>query len=227
MISDDAIEHLPPPVRRSLRRSGVVGRPAPDRVDLRQRGELLLRDRWLPFTASQGYTLDPPSFRWQAVLKLAGLPLARAEDALADGRGSMTVRVLGRFTVVDEIGPELDQGSLMRWLNETMWFPQVWASGAISWEPIDEFSANGAVRVGDLTADADFHFDPDGRLVDFRGDRYRIDAFGTELAPWATPITDHAHFDGIEVPSRGTAVWAPGQDAQEYVRVQVTDVRYT
>jgi hypothetical protein len=193
---------------------------------LRQRGEILLRDRWLPFTADEVYTLDPPAFEWTAGIKLGGLPIARAKDSLADGRGRMHVRLLNRFTVVDASGPEMDQGSLLRWLNETMWFPHVWATDVITWQPVDDASAVGRVSVGDTAVEAEFRFDDEGRLVDFRGDRHRIDGEVAALTPWRTPITGHGRFAGIEVPNRGTAVWELESGDLEYIRLQITDIQY-
>jgi hypothetical protein len=227
VITEEGISHLPSPVRRSLARSGVIGRPVPQNVSLRQRGEILLRERWTSFTAGESYTLHPPSFNWKATVKLAGLPIARAEDSLTDGRGRMNVRALRLFTVVDEVGPQMDQGSVMRWLNETMWFPHVWATDLITWKPVDDLTAVGSVRVGDLTAEAEFCFDAEGRLGDFRADRYRIDESGSALTRWATPLTEHARFDGIEVPSRGAAVWAPDEEDLEYIRIELTHISYT
>ena len=163
-VTDQSLEPLPAPVARSLRRSGVIGRPIPSTVDLRQVGEILLRDRWFPFTAAESYRVDTPAFEWRGTVGMFGLPLAKARDTLADGRGRMHVRLLGLKTVVDESGPEMDQGSLMRWLNETMWFPHVWATPLISWTSIDGNSAGGSVTAGATTAEAEFVFDDDGRL---------------------------------------------------------------
>ena len=226
-ITDESLGHLPPPVARSVRRSGVVGQPIPHRVTLRQRGEILLRDRWFPFTGDERYTLDPPSFQWTGTVKLAGVPLARAEDSFENGHGRMHVRMLRLFTVIDETGPEMDQGALMRWLNDTMWFPHVWATDVISWKPIDEFTAVGAITVGDLEVAAEFRYDGDGRLVDFRADRYRVDDSGPELAGWRTPLTGYARFGGVEVPSRGAAVWELRGGDLEYIRLEITRIRYT
>lgn len=225
-VSDERIAGLPAPVRRSLHRSGVAGVDMPAAVMLRQRGEILLRDRWFPFTANQEYSLDPPGFVWRATVRLAGLPFAFAEDALESGRGRMHVRVLGLVPVVDATGREMDQGALMRWLNETMWFPQVWATDLISWQPIDDSSATGRVSAGGLTAGAEFRFDGDGRFVDFRADRYRATDSGFELARWATPITAHASFGGIEVPSAGRARWLLDRGELEYIRLQITNIHY-
>lgn len=227
ILDESSIARLPPPVERSLRRSGVLGRPVPSQVRLRQRGEILLRDRWFPFAADQTYTLDPPSFEWVARVRLAGLPIARAKDSLVGGEGRMHVKLLGFLTVVDATGAEMNQGSLLRWLNETMWFPHVWATDVITWQSIDDVSAIGRVSVGDRSVEAEFRFDDDGRLVDFRADRFRIDGDTAVLTPWRTPISDHGAFAGVEVPIRGSALWElePGDD--EYIRLEILDIRYT
>jgi Family of unknown function (DUF6544) len=226
IVTEERISGLPPPVQRSLRHSGAVGAEVPETVTLRQRGELLIRNRWFPFTAVQSYTLDPPGFRWRARVKVARLPLAIAEDSLEHGSGRMHVRVLGLVPVVDATGPEMDQGSLMRWLNETMWFPQAWTTDVISWRPLDENSAIGSVSAGGHDVEAAFRFDDDGRLVDFRADRYRAVGGGFELAEWATPLSAHSSFAGVEVPSAGHASWILDDGESEYIRLQITDVHY-
>lgn len=225
-VTDEMLVSLPPPVARSLRRSGVVGREIPKAVSLRQAGELLLRDRWMPFTANEEYRLDPPGFEWRGNVRLGGIAIANAKDSLRSGRGKMRVRLFGVVPVVDEEGPEMDQGSLMRWLNETIWFPQVWATDVITWTPLDEHSAMGAVSAGGLTVEAEFCFDDEGRVVDFRADRYRSEDSGFVLTPWRTPIVTHARFDGIEVPSSGSALWELDDGDLEYIRIRVTDVTY-
>lgn len=226
IVNESALQQLPSPVARCLRRSGVVGQPIPQRVAIRQTGEILLRDRWLAFTAAETYTLEPPSFEWNATVKLAGVPIAKATDTLANAAGRMHVRALNLFGVVDATGPEMDQGALMRWLNETMWFSHVWATDVISWQAVDDTTAIGRVSAGDLDVEAQFRFDNEGRLVDFEADRYRIDGDNVELTPWRTPLTGHRRFNGIEVPSDGHALWALDDGDLEYIRLQLTDLRF-
>jgi hypothetical protein len=139
----------------------------------------------------------------------------------------MNVRLLGAFTVVDETGPEMDQGTVLRWLNETMWFPAVWATDTISWEPIDDSAAIGSISVGDLSVQAEFLFDEDGRLVDFRADRYYVDGSHALLTPWSTPLDSYGHFEGLELPLSGRAVWALPDGDLEYIQIRVTDIRYS
>ena len=229
VLSEESIAELPQPVQRSLRHSGIVGRNIPTAVRLRQEGQIRKGpdSRWLRFTAQEEYTLDPPRFHWRAALKIAGLTLGHATDSLLDGQGRMRVRLLGLLTVVDEAGPEMDQGTLMRWLNETMWFPAVWATSAVVWEPIDEMSAVASVSTGDLSVRAEFRFDNDGRLIDFRADRYRDIGSGFEMTPWSTPLTEHSLFDGIELPSSGSAVWILEEGDLEYIQIRLREIQYS
>ena len=229
LVDEEKIAGLPGPVQRSLRRCGVVGREVPSSVVVRQEGRIRTASdaRWLRFEASEEYQLDPPGFVWNAALKIAGLTLGRARDSLSAGRGHMNVRLLGTFTVVDETGPEMDQGALVRWLNESMWFPAVWATDTISWEPIDDTSALGSISVGDLSVHAEFLFDEEGRLFDFRADRFYLDGSEALLTPWSTPVDGYGQFGGLELPSSGRAVWALPDGDLDYIEIRVTDVRYS
>lgn len=79
---------LPEPVRRWLRYSQVVGKERPAIVRLKQTGQFRLgEDRsWMPFTAEQYYTTDPPGFgrrhsKWRPCCSLqarTGTPMAWA-----------------------------------------------------------------------------------------------------------------------------------------------------
>lgn len=228
LVTDEAVAQLPLPVRRCVHRSGVVGQPVPRAVTVLQDGQIRTSAdaKWLRFKARETYTIVPPGFTWKAALKIGGITLGRATDTLDAGRGRMHVRLLGLRDIVDATGPDMDQGSVMRWFNETMWFPAVWATDLVRWHPIDDTSALGSLTVGDQTVEAEFRFDPDGRFVDFRADRYRDIGDGFEVRPWRTPITEHASFNGIELPARGSAVWELDDGDFEYIQLRVTDVRY-
>ena len=227
-LDTEMIADLPEPVRRSLRRSGAVGREIPQAVTVRQQGRIRPNpaSRWLPFSAIEDYTLAEPGFVWKAKLRVAGVPVGRATDSLDHGTGRMQVKLLGVVTVVDASGPEMDQGSVLRWLNETMWFPAVWATEVFSWEPVDENSARASITVGGQTHQAEFRFDEDGRLVNFLADRYRDTGDGFEMIPWSTPLSEHARFNGIEVPSFGSAVWHRPDGDIEYIQIRATDVSH-
>ena len=66
-------------------------------------------------------------------------------DRYVDGRGSIEMRLLGLMPVANARGERLDQGALLRYLNETMWFPAAVLSPYIAWEGIDATSARATM----------------------------------------------------------------------------------
>lgn len=220
---------LPPPVQRCLVRSGVVGRPVPDTVHVKQSGRIRLAPdkKWLRFTADESYRVERPEFEWNAAVHISGVPAMRARDSLEDGRGRMSGKLFRLIKIMDETGPEMDQGALMRWLNETMWFPAVWATEVIKWEEVDDQTALARVAAAGTEASGEFKFDGDGRMIDFVGDRYRgVEGGRFELTRWSTPITSHRTYNGIELPAGGSALWWLNDGTFEYIQIQADRIDY-
>ncbi len=204
-----------------------MGTPRPRKVTIRQDGRIRSSadSKWLRFKARETYDVAQPGFEWKAALKIGPATVGRAHDSLNDGAGRMHVKLLGLIDVVNADGPEMDQGSLMRWLNETMWFPAVWATDLITWRDGTASSAFGSVSAGELTVEAEFCFDR-GRLVDFRADRFRDIGDGFEIRPWSTPISEHWNKLGIEMPRGGAGVWHLPDGDFEYIQLRLTDIDY-
>jgi hypothetical protein len=109
-----------------------------------------------------------------------------------------------------------------------MWFPAVWATDLIRWESVDGNTAAGSVTAGDLTVRADFCFDDDGRLIDFRADRYRdVGKERFELTRWSTPIREYANLGGLHLPAGGAAVWHLPEGDFEYIEICASHIEYS
>ncbi len=50
-------------------------------------------------------------------------------------------KMAGLFTLFDVRGEELDQGAMLRYLSEMIWFPIAFLGDNITWQEIDERSA--------------------------------------------------------------------------------------
>jgi hypothetical protein len=229
VLTDADIADLPEPVQRWLRYSGTVGRERPATVRLKQEGEIRLGPdaNWMPFTAEQYYTTDPPAFIWHADVKMMPLVSFAGQDRYADGRGHMDIRVLSLVQVVDETGPEMDQGTLVRYLNETMWFPAGAVSPYITWEPVDDNSAIATMRYQGVEASATFYFDDEGRLTNMVADRYYSEGDGSfGFYPWSTPVDEYGEFDGMRLPVQGEAFWHTPDRDFSYIRLRIVDIEY-
>lgn len=219
------IERLPPAVRRWLEVSGAVGRPIATIVRLTQRGEMrpALDRPWMPVAAEQLFTVDPPGFLWRVRGKMKGLPFA-GRDRFADGQGHLLMKVASLVRVADATGPEIDQGTLLRFLGEIVWFPSAALSPTITWEGVDAQRARATMRHGGLSVTALFEFDDRGRFSRLSADRYMSAAGGSRLEKWVIPITEWRVVRGIEMPVRGNAIWKLAEGDFDYYRWEILDV---
>ncbi len=228
IVTEGELTGLPEPVQRWLRFSRVIGNERILTVRLKQQGEFRMRPggRWMPFEAEQYYTTDSPAFSWYTTMKPAPFFSITGRDKYWQGRGNMLIKLLSVFPVVDATGDELDQGTLVRYLNEMMWFPSAARSEYIRWEAIDDTSAKATMEYKGVSGSAVFCFNQKGEITNMVADRYR-DADGRfELTPWSTPIEGYREFNGIRIPYKGDGVWKLDSGDFSYIRLEVTDVEY-
>ena len=224
-VRERDLDRLPEPVRRWLRWSGVVGRPIPATVRLRQAGDLRIGGGgWVPFTAEEYYSTSPPAFVWKARIRMAPGVEVVGTDSYVDGRGRLEMRLLGVAPVARDSGPAVDEADLLRFLNEIMWIPAAALLPEITWEPVDDGSARATITNRGVSGTATFFFDVEGPLTTMVADRY--DRETGAVVPWSTPVRSYGELAGVRVPTSGEAVYArPGGD-HSYIRLRVTDIEY-
>jgi hypothetical protein len=228
LLREQHVLGLPEPVQKCIRHGGFIGRERVRTVRLRQRGSIRLKkeQRWMSFAAEQYYTTDPPAFIWNGRMKLGPLALATARDRYDQGRGSMVVKLLSLYKVVNASGRELDQGAMVRYLNEAMWFPAAYLNSCIQWEAVDDASAKATMSFEGTTASATLHFSRDGTITNFVAERYMTVGSEYRLETWSTPISEYAEIRGVRIPVKGTAVWNLSDGDFEYIRTELTDIEY-
>jgi len=228
LITSGMLEKLPDPVQRYLTYTGVIGYPWINTVRLKQVGKFRqgLDRPWMPVTAEEFYTIDPPTLIWNARFKVAGLPLLRAKDKYDSGHGHMFGKLAGLFTVFDVSGEQIDQATMIRYLNEIMWFPTAFLGENISWEEVDEHSVQVTFSDFGKSVSALMFFDDAGRLINFTTMRYRESDGEFSLDPWSTPILDYGEHAGLKLPIRGQAIWNMASGDLPYADLEIIDVEY-
>lgn len=128
---------IPESVRRYLELSGALASPRILRVEARQQGVIRMKrdGRWMPFTAKEWFTAEPPGFCWQARVQTGLIPLL-VTDEYVGGHGRLVAGPLG-LKLTEMCGPEFDEGELLRWLASTILFPTVWLSDMLEWKSMD------------------------------------------------------------------------------------------
>ena len=228
IIQATDLEGLPEPVKRFMAYSQVVGTPFVQKARIKQRGRFkMAADKpWTPFIAEQEYDISTASFVWKVDLKMAPLIHITGTDRLENGVGNMRINLFGFIPLVNAKGSELDQGSMTRYLSETIWFPQSFLDPHITWEAIDSLSAKGILTINDKSVEGIFQFDEKGRFTKFTCERYYISGDEKLLLPWSTPIYGYGERQGLQLATEGKAIWDHPDGEFTYIDVEITDVEY-
>lgn len=228
VITEEDLTGLPKPVQRHLRYAGIVGRKKVKSVRLRQEGRFRQGEdgSWMSFKAEQYYTTEQPGFIWKTDMSFLPLVSVIGRDKYYNGEGNMLIKIPPFIKIADARGDDIDQGTLVRYLNEIMWFPTAYLSDYISWEPIDSNSARAIMTDHGTTVSAVLYFDEKGRLVDFVADRYYAGGDETTLETWTTPIKGYGKMEGLRIPVKGEGVWKLDSGDFTYIELQVTELEY-
>jgi hypothetical protein len=230
IISAETVAGLPPVVQTWIGKSGVIGKKSSRIVHLKQQGEMRTKPdgKWMPFTAAQWFTASNPGFVWHADveapfgIRLAGL------DTYREGKGHMLIKLLSLIPVVDARGDEIDQGAMVRYLAEIIWFPSAALSDYIKWEQVDATAARATMTAGGTSATGTFHFSPRGDVLKFTAKRYYSRNDQTTLEDWIITIDpdSYSSFSGVRIPTRSTVTWKLKDGDFTWLRLRITEIQH-
>lgn len=227
----EAMDALPPPVARYLRRVLPEGVALPLRLEMEHSGRFDMgegEENWKPFTSRQHVTLERPGFVWDGRIAMApGLPV-RVIDAYVAGEGLLVPAVLGLVPLARlEGGGAIAEGELLRWLAEAAWYPSVLLpGGGVAWRAVDDHSAEAWLRDGAVEVRLLFHFGEDDLIASVRAEgRGRLVAGRMLPTPWEGRWWGYAEKGGILVPTEGEVAWILPDGAKPYWRGRLTDYK--
>ena len=139
----------------------------------------------------------------------------------------MLGQMMGTITVVEASdSKELNQGAMVRFLSEMIWFPTAWLSDYLSWEEIDSSSARVTMQYGGVSASAILHINEAGEYVNLEASRYMTSGDTMSLEQWSTPTMGCSEFNGLRIPTKGPAVWNLKSGDFPYIQVEIVSVEY-
>ena len=205
-------DHLPVIVQRYLRMALPQGIPSIHTVTLHQQGGMRLKEgtsKWLPFTASEVLRVNPPEFVWRARIRMGALMRATVVDEYRDGIGAIDARLWGVIPLVHPAhDPRLDEGALLRYLAEAVWFPAVLLpSTQLQWQAAGAQSAVALLRDGGVEARLTFHFNASGEVIHVEGLRPSLEGRTFLSRGWSGLFSDWREFCGMRIPVHGRVFW--------------------
>jgi hypothetical protein len=228
VIRQTDLDRLPGPVQNWLRYSQVVGKERTAAVRTKQVVSMRLKadQPWMSAQVEQYFRTDKPGFIWAVDIKVAPLFHIVGRDRYIEGRGNMLIKVLSLITVADGSGKEIDQGTLLRYLAETMWFPTAALSDYIQWEAIDSNSAKATMSYKGVSASGVFTFNEKGEVLDFVAQRYGDFDGEYRMETWSCVINEYKEFDGLKVPSQGDLIWKLKTGDFHWYHFEVKELEY-
>jgi len=229
LITETDLNGLPEPVQKYLRYAQVIGKRHIQTVRLKQTGTLRLKPDQgaMDFKATQYYGTNPGGFVWNArVQMLPGIWIA-GRDKYMNGSGNMLIKLMAVIPMVDASGYELDQGVIVRYINEHFWFPTAFLNNYFSWIAIDEQTAEAVVNLGGIRSRIIYYFNEAGQIINFETERYRsLEDGRSELTRWSTPIQNYQEINGFMVPTEGRGVWHLMSEDFSYIKLRITEIHY-
>ena len=228
VVTGEMLRILPQPVQRYMAYSGVLGKQIPRTIRLKQIGKIRQSEKsaWMKLEAEEYYSTTPAGLIWKAFLPTKRFPLTLGRDAYLNGHGSMLIKMLSLIPLANATGTEIDQGSMMRYLNEMTWFPAAFLGENINWKAIDDTSAEVTLTHQGKSASATMYFDEEGKPINFIAKRYRMVGKKHDLETWSTPFTGYGEFEGLRLPVRGQGVWNLKEGDLAYVELEITELKY-
>lgn len=231
IVTKEMLLGFPLPVQQWLENANVIGKPMIDTVHLTQKGEMRtkLSSKWISFEAEQYYSIAPPAFIWKTTIKPSSWSFMNGRDKYENGKGNMLIKLLGILPVANSKGMEADQGSMLRYLSEIIWFPTAAISPYIKWEAIDAGAAKATMTCGGISASGIFHFTPNGDPSYFEAMRYydRGKQKAT-LEKWVPVNVPGAmkQVNGIRIPYKGEVTWELNDGYFTWLKLEVQKVQY-
>lgn len=228
MIRPEDLAGLPPAVQNWLQHSRVVGKQRITSARSKQKAVMRLKTEnpWMPLEAEQYFTVDQPGYIWKAKVKAAPFLHLAARDKYHKGKGNVLIKLLSLINVANARGPEVDQGSLVRYMAETMWIPTAALSSYITWTPIDGHTAKATMSYAGVTAEGIFNFSDQGRVTSFTAPRYGDFSGHYSLETWLITIGAYKEFQGLWVPAGGEITWKLKTGDFTWYRFELDELEY-
>jgi hypothetical protein len=231
-VSFGSLKGLPAPVVRYFQMALREGMPPVRAARIAHRGEFLTsqeNDGWSPFTSTQHYSVQPPGFVWDASIRMSSLVTMRVLDSYLEGKGAMEARAAALVPVMNQRDKaELNEGALMRYLAEAVWFPTaLLPEYGVVWTAIDDSRARAALEDSGIRVSLEFSFNEKGEVVRiYSAGRGRETNGKFEPTPWVVQVRAYEERGGMRIPMEGEVAWALPGGVMSYWKGRITETHY-
>lgn len=215
------LQALPEPVQRYFKHVMKEGQPYISYVRLTHNGQFKTdpRKEWVNIEGEQYFTTEKPGFIWEG-----STAMFTARDMYILGKGRLVVSLFSLFKIADGQGEKYDQGELLRWSGESVWFPtNLLPNENLQWTPVDDQTAQLNFKHNGLSLSYMVSFNSVGEITELQTNRY----MGEEnLETWIGKVSDYKEMNGILIPTTIEAIYALEKGHYSYAKFHVKKIEY-
>jgi hypothetical protein len=220
------LQPLPDPVQRYLRYAGVVNKPKVNNVKIVFDGQM--RDKgkdFFPFRSEQYNFFDRPTRLFFMKGKISGLTVP-GYHKYSNAKATMDIKLFGLLPIVQQSGKIMDKAETVTLFNDMcLMAPATLIDRRIQWQEIDRNSARATFTNQGITITAILYFNDRGQLINFRSDD-RTAIADMKQYPFFTPAADYQNINGINIMTRGEAIWGYPDGNFTYGKFRLKDIQY-
>lgn len=221
IFNSGQLSNLPKPVQGYFRHTLKEGQTYINSVRLLHSGKFKtdIKKDWVNIKGEQYFTAATPGFIWKGKTKMF-----TARDMYIADTGRLIVSLFSLFKVVDGKGENFNQGELLRWLGESVWFPtNLLPSENLNWFPINDSSAKLTFNYKGLSVFYIVTFNNKNEIVQMETERYMGDA---NLEKWVGKLADYKEINGVIIPTKIEALWRLKEGDFSYVNFNLDKIEY-
>lgn len=212
---------LPQPVQRYFKHVLKEGQPYISYARLTHGGQFKtgLGKSWVNIQGEQYFTSKNPGFVWKGTTNMF-----TAVDRFVAGSGSLVVSLFSLIKVVNGKGATFNQGELLRWVAENVWFPtNLLPNDNLQWLPINQTSAKLTFTNNGLSVYFIVSFNEAGEITKMETKRFMGDG---KLQNWLVMLNDYKEMHGILVPTNNEVAWILEKGNFSYAKFSVQTLEY-
>ncbi len=215
------LEQLPQPVQTYFKYAIPANQPYIRCVRLKHVGQFKTAPNkpWKDIIGEQYFITTTPGFIWKGKIG----PVA-AQDMYITDKGKLMVSLFDTFTIMKSEGEKVDQGELLRWLGESVWFPTNLLPGdQLKWESINDTSAKLIYDHQGILIYFIVSFNNKGEIIQLQTERYYN---GQNLVTWIGNCSEYKKMNGIMIPTVISATWKLDTGDHNYANFKLTEIAY-
>jgi hypothetical protein len=226
LITEKDIRHLPVPVQKYLRYTGVINKEMVNNVkivfdvEMREKGK-----DWFKATSVQYNFYDEPTRLFYMNAKMFGMTVP-GYHRYVEAKATMDIRLFGLFPIVKESGDIMNKTETVTLFNDMcLMVPATLIDKRIQWEPIDSLTTKANFTNRGISISSILYFNENGQLINFTSDD-RTAISDMKQYRFSTPITDYKNINGINVPTYGEAIWHYPDGEFVYGKFNLKTIQY-